>query len=191
MPENSISCDEPSCCLQDSLTAVFDPASAAADDSVLPVEGGSGDIASSNPGVPGATSVDFPDKLVDKPDRRRSFADDNHAGVGAGMQADCKPFVEDDKQRIERPADSNGNGDLSSGGSEHPGGFLSGNASRLTALSANRGVFGPRKTTRLCGVALSYEVLDLLGWVGDRLPLGPLGLHKNIQRIWQLTLCST
>ena len=130
MRENSISCDQPSCCLQDSLAAVFDPANAAAHDSVLPVEGGSGDIASSNPGVPGATSADFPDKLVDKPDRWRSYADDNHADVGAGTQVGCKPFVEDDKQRVERPADSNGNGHLSSGGSEHPRGFLSGNASK-------------------------------------------------------------
>ena len=116
--------------MQDSRADVFDPANAAADDSVLPVEGGSGDIASSNPGVPGATSADFPDKLVDRPDRWRSFADDNHAGVGAGMRAGCRPFVEDDKQRIERPADSNDNGDPSSGGSEHHGGFLSGNTSR-------------------------------------------------------------
>jgi hypothetical protein len=30
-----------------------------------------------------------------------------------------------------------------------------------------------RKTTRLCGVALSTRLLDLLGWIGDRLSLGP------------------
>ena len=35
------------------------------------------------------------------------------------------------------------------------------------------GVFGPRKTTRLCGVALSTRLLDLLGWIGDWLSLGP------------------
>lgn len=135
--------------MQDSLAVVSDPANAVADDSVLPVEGGSGDIASSIPGVRGATSADFPDKLVDKPDRRRSFADDNHAGVGAGMRAGCRPFVEDDKQRVERSADSNGNGDLSSGGSEHPGGFLSGNASRTDPPSAHIDVvFGPIRTTR-------------------------------------------
>ena len=97
-----------------------------------------------------------------------------HAGVGAGMRAGCRPFVEDDKQRIERPADSNDNGDVSSGGSEHPGGFLSGNTSRPDPPSAQiDGVFGPRKTTRLCGVALSTRLLDLLGWIGDRLSLGP------------------
>jgi hypothetical protein len=90
------------------------------------------------------------------------------------MRAGCRPFVEDDKQRIERPADSNDNGDLSSGGSEHPGGFLSGNTSRPDPPSAQiHGVFGPRKTTRLCGVALSTRLLDLLGWIGDRLSLGP------------------
>jgi hypothetical protein len=66
------------------------------------------------------------------------------------------------------------NGDLSSGGSEHPGGFLSGNTSKPDPPSAQiDGVFGPRKTTRLCGVALSTRLLDLLGWIGDRLSLGP------------------
>ena len=59
-------------------------------------------------------------------------------------------------------------------GSEHPGGFLSGNTSRPDPPSAQiDGVFGPRKTTRLCGVALSTRLLDLLGWIGDRLSLGP------------------
>src|SRR5437660_562496 len=90
------------------------------------------------------------------------------------MRAGCRPFVEDDKQRIERPADSNDNGDLSSGGSEHHGGFLSGNTSRPDSPSAQiDGVFGPRKTTRLCGVALSTRLLDLLGWIGDRSSLSP------------------
>ena len=28
------------------------------------------------------------------------------------------------------------------------------------------------------------KLLDLLGWVGDRLSPGPSGLRKNIQRIW-------
>ena len=66
------------------------------------------------------------------------------------------------------------NGDLSSGDSEHPGGFLSGKTSRPDPPSAQiDGVFGPRKTTRLCGVALSTRLLDLLGWIGDRLSLGP------------------
>jgi hypothetical protein len=101
--------------LQDFLVAVFGPANAAAGDFVLPVEDGSGDIASSSPGVLGATSADFPDRLVDKLDRRRSFADDNRAGVGADMWAGYRPFVDDDRQRVERLADSNDNGDLSSG----------------------------------------------------------------------------
>ena len=116
-------CCEPSCCLQDSPAGVFDLASVVAGDFVQAVPGGPGDIASSNPSVPGATSADSPDKLVDKPDRKQSFADDNHAGVGADMRDGCRPFVEDDKQRVERPADSNGNGDLSSGVSEHSGGL--------------------------------------------------------------------
>jgi hypothetical protein len=63
---------------------------------------------------------------------------------------------------------------FSSGGSEHPGGFLSGNTSRHDPPSAQiDGVFGPGKTTRLCGVALSTRLLDRLGWIGDPLSLGP------------------
>jgi hypothetical protein len=52
------------------------------------------------------------------PDRRRSSADDNRCGVGAGMRACCKPVVEDDKGQAERFAGSNGNGDRSSRGSK-------------------------------------------------------------------------
>jgi hypothetical protein len=103
--------------LQDSPTAVFGPVGTVDGDFVPPAEGGPGDIASNSPGVPDAICVDFPDRPVDKPDRKRSFADDNHGGVGVGMRAGYKRFVEADKQRAEKPVDSNDNGDLSSGDS--------------------------------------------------------------------------
>jgi hypothetical protein len=64
------------------------------------------------------------------------------------MLAGYRPFVEDDKQRVERLADNNGNGDLSSGGSEHLG-TPSRSALRPDTPSAHiDGVFGLRTTTR-------------------------------------------
>jgi hypothetical protein len=67
--------------------------------------------------------------------------------------------------------------------------------SRETPLDLSRPqristVFGPRTPTRLCGVASSTRLLDLLGWVGDRLSLGTSSLHKNIQRIFGLMHCN-
>src|SRR5439155_24278712 len=58
-------------------------------------------------------------------------------GVGAGMQAVCKPVVEDDKGQAERLADSNGNGAPSSGGSreEWKGFILSGSAIKPERVS--------------------------------------------------------
>jgi hypothetical protein len=107
----------PRCCLQDSPAAVFGPASAVGGDFVPPAEGGPGDISSSSPGSPCATSADSLGRPADTPDRRQSSTDDNPCGVGSGMRACCKPVVDDDKGRAERLADSNGNGDHSSGGS--------------------------------------------------------------------------
>jgi hypothetical protein len=101
--------------LQDSPAAVFGRVAAVAGDFVPPAEGGSDDIASSNPDAPGATSSDFLGKPVDKRDRKRFFADDNHGGVGIGRRAGCKRFVQGDMQRAEIPADSTDSGDLSSG----------------------------------------------------------------------------
>ena len=76
-----MSCCGPSCCLQDSPAGVFGLASVVAGDFV--------------PAGPGATSADFPDRLADKPDQKRFFADDNHAGVVAGMRAGRKLSVGD------------------------------------------------------------------------------------------------
>ena len=60
------------------------------------------------------------------------------------------------------------------GGSEHPGGFLSETPLGLTRRQRkSMGCSYRKKTTRLCGVALSTRLLDLLGWIGDRLSLGP------------------
>ena len=90
-----MSCCGPSCCLQDSPAGVFGLASVVAGDFVPAGPGGPGDIASSSSGAPGATSADFPDRLADKPDQKRFFADDNHAGVVAGMRAGRKLSVGD------------------------------------------------------------------------------------------------
>jgi hypothetical protein len=110
-------------------------------DFVLPAAGGPDDTASSSPGAPGATFADFPGTPADRQDRKRSFADDNQCGVGAGMRADCKSFVSGDKQRAERPADSSDNGNLSSGAPEHNGRTL-GSAIRRPSSSACRWVSG-------------------------------------------------
>ena len=115
--ENSMLGREPSCCLQDSPAAVFRPASAVSGDFAPPARGGPGDISSNSPGSPRATSADSPSKPAGTPDRKRSSADDNRSGVGSGRQAGCKPVVADDRGQAERLADSNGNGDPSSGGS--------------------------------------------------------------------------
>lgn len=114
--------------MQDWPAAVVGLVGAVAGDFVPPVVGGPGDTASNSLGGPGATSVDFPDRLVDKPDRKRSCADDNHAGVGAGMRADRILFDEDDTERIERLAGSSDNGALSSGGFTENEGSFSGSA---------------------------------------------------------------
>ena len=90
-----MSCPEPSCCLQDSPAGVFGLASAVAGDFVPPVQGDPGDISSSSSGARGATSADFLNRLVDKPDQKRVFADDNHAGVVAGMRPRRKLSVGD------------------------------------------------------------------------------------------------
>lgn len=102
---------EPRCCLQDLTAAVFGCASAVSGDFVPPAGGGPGDISSNSPGASCATSADCPSRLADTPDRKRSSADDNRNGVGSGMQAGCKPVVEDDNGWAERPAGSKGNGD--------------------------------------------------------------------------------
>ena len=81
--------------MQDSPAVVFGLASAVAGDFVPPVQGGPGDISSSSSGAPGATSADFLSRLVDKVDQKRFFADDNHAGVVAGMGPDRKLSVGD------------------------------------------------------------------------------------------------
>src|SRR5215471_21047061 len=127
----------PSCCLQDSPAAVLSLASAVAGDFVPPAQGVPGDIVSNSPGSTCATSADSPDRPADIPDRRRSFDDDNRCGVGAGMQACCKPAVEDDKGQAERFADSNGNGGRPSRGSgrEWKRFILSGDASNVTVLA--------------------------------------------------------
>jgi len=123
--------------LQDSPAAVFGPASAVFDGFVPPALGGPGDISSSRPDASCAISADSPSRPADTPDRKRSSADDNRGGVGAGMQAVCKPVVEDDKGQAERLADSNGNGAPSSGGSreEWKGFILSGSAIKPERVS--------------------------------------------------------
>ena len=68
--------------------------------------------------------------------------------------------------------------------------FLSGNAFRPVPPSAHIDGVRTEKATRLCGVALSTRLLDLLGWVGDRLSLGTSSLHKNIQRIFGFMHCN-
>ena len=108
---------EPRCCLQDSPTAAFGPASAVVGDFDPPVQGGPGDISSNSSGASGATSADSPSRPADTPDRKRSSADDNQSDVGSGTWAGCKPVVADDNGWAEKLADSNGNGDPSLGGS--------------------------------------------------------------------------
>ena len=103
--------------MQDSPAAAFCHVSAAVGDFVPPVPGASGDISSNSPGASRATSADCPGRPADTPDRRRSSVDDNRDGVGAGMQAVCKPVVEDDRGQVEKLADSRGSGDPSSGDS--------------------------------------------------------------------------
>ena len=115
--ENSAVGREPSCCLQDSPAAVFRPVSAVFVDLVPPVQGGPGDISSNTPSASRATSGDCPGRPADTPDRKRSSADDNRAGVGFGMRGRRKLVVEDDNGQAERLADSSGNGDPSFGGS--------------------------------------------------------------------------
>jgi hypothetical protein len=184
VPEDSVSCDQPSCCLQDTLVAVFDPASAAAGDFVLPVEGGSGDIASSSRGVPGATSADFPDKLVDIPDRRRFLpmiitlalalacglvADRLLRTIGRGLK-DLLTVTAMEILHQAAPSTLEV-------------------FSRETPLDLTR----PQRTSMGCSdrerphdyaeLRRLQACWDLLSWVGDRLSLGPWGLRKNIQRI--------
>ena len=103
--------------MQDSPAAVFRPASVVSGDFVPPAPGGPGDISSNSRGSPCATSAGSPGRPADKPDRRRSSADENPSGVGSGRQAGCKPVLADDNGQVERLADSNGNCDPSSGGS--------------------------------------------------------------------------
>ena len=82
--------------MQDSPTAVFRPVSAVFGDFVPPVQGWLGGISSNSPSGSRATSGDFPGTPADTPDRRRSSADDNRAGVGSGMRGHRKLVVEDD-----------------------------------------------------------------------------------------------
>src|SRR5437870_10255712 len=95
--EKSALAGQPSCCLQDSPAAVLGLANAVADDFVPPAQGAPGDISSNSPGSTCATSADSRGRPADRPDQRRSSADDNRCGVGAGMQPYCKPVVEGDK----------------------------------------------------------------------------------------------
>jgi hypothetical protein len=152
--------------LQDSPAPVFDLVAAVADDFVPPVEGGPGDIVSSIRDASGTISADFPNRLADKPDRKRSFADGNPAGVGAGMQVGRKPFVADDTQTVEKSADSTDNGDLSSGGSKHNGAFFSGNAFRLDPPSAHAGdLYSAERPNNYAELDPSTRLSNLLGWM--------------------------
>src|SRR5258706_3057492 len=130
--ENSALGREPSCCLQDSPASAFGLAGVVVGDFVPPAEGGPGDISSNRPGASRATSADSPSRPADTPDRKRSSVDDNRCGVGAGMQAGCKPAVADDKEQAGKLADSRCSGDPSSGGSreEWKGFILSGSATK-------------------------------------------------------------
>ena len=89
----------------------------------------------------------FPSRPADRPDRKRSSADDNRGDVDSDIRDDCKPVVADDKARAERLADSTGNGDPSLGGSgeEWEGFILS-----ESAIQASR----------LCG-AVSFETHEI------------------------------
>jgi hypothetical protein len=150
--EKSVLAAPPSCCLQDSPAAALGLASAVGGDFVPPAQGAPGDIFSNSPGSTCATSAGSPGRPADIPDRRRSSADDNRCGVSAGMQACCKPAVEDDKGQAERFADSNGNDGRPSHGSgrEWKGFILSGGAikrDRARARNFHRiqkpQIFGP------------------------------------------------
>jgi hypothetical protein len=81
------------------------------------------------------------------------------------MRAGCRPFVQDDKQRVERLVDNNGNGDLSSGGSEYPG-VLSGNAFRPVPPSAHIDGVRTQNAHTIMRSCVVYKVVGSLrlGW---------------------------
>ena len=101
--------------MQDSPTGVFRPAGVVFGDFAPPALDDPGDISSNSPGAPRATSEDFPNKPVDKPDRKLSSADDSRGDVVSGIRPDCKRVVEGDKGQGKTLDDNKDSTDLSSG----------------------------------------------------------------------------
>lgn len=100
---------EPSCCWQASRVGAFGPEGAG--DCVPPAAGAAGESASNNPGASHATSADSPNTPVGKQDRKRFCAGDNRDDVGAGRRFGYKQLAADDREKVGRLADNNGNGD--------------------------------------------------------------------------------